>query len=72
MVWATSFFAIIPLLERTFSVDSMYVSLSDLEDFAEGSAADELEKVKIARGEWDFGGWRLFVGGIGGSLRLGV
>ena len=50
----------------------MCVSLSDLEDFAEGSAADELEKVKIARGEWDFGGWRLFVGGIGGSLRLGV
>jgi len=42
----------------------MCVSLSDLEDFAEGSAADELEKVKVARGEWDFGGWRLFVGDL--------
>ena len=49
MVCATPFFAIIPLLERSFSVDSMYVSLSDLKDFAEGSAADELENVSKSR-----------------------
>ena len=55
---------IIPFLERTFSVDSMCLSLSDLKDFAEGSAADELENVSKSREVRRIFGdaMRLFVG----------
>ncbi len=48
--------------EDFHGVDSMSVFLSDLKDFAKGTSADHFEKVEIARGEWDFRRWRLFVG----------
>ena len=48
MVCVTSFFG------DLHGVDSMCISLSDLEDFAKGSAADELEKVEVARGRVGF------------------
>jgi len=61
MVCVTPFFAIMPFFrEDIHGVDSMCVSLSDLKDFAEGSAANEPENVSKLRE--NFWRWRLFVG----------
>jgi len=63
---------IIPFLERTFSVDSMCVSLSDLKDFAEGSAADELENVSKSREVLEMESVRRLFGTVVGGQRSTV